>query len=327
MGYDRGVLARRFRSPLVGVTVGLSRVHPCRHRVRRTAGRGLSTRCHRQPPRPLSAARRTASRATSATCSPARPSRSNSSWPARCCPRQRQRRMLTVTPTTRSQCHPTGLAPWSSRRPEPTRWTRLRHRDRGHHRRLPARASSDGRLRVRLLAPRRRRSGPRRPHARGRRREAPAPFTERCRLMADVIEDNVTSTPSSTVHRRAALKKAALAAGVVAWTTPVVQVLTTGTANAQGVTACSPVLKVTLLETGSGCACVPALEETPLVSCCSGNTVFASFAASTCGSACPGNAIVGAVTHTGGREAWNLQHRSLSRGQMCHTHVFRHHDC
>ena len=31
------------------------------------------------------------------------------------------RRMLTVTPTTRSRCHPTGSAPWSSRRPAPTR--------------------------------------------------------------------------------------------------------------------------------------------------------------------------------------------------------------
>ena len=79
--------------------------------------------------------------------------------------------------------------------------------------------------------------------------------------MADVIDDNATSTPSSTVDRRAALKKAALAAGVVAWTTPVVQVLSTGTAHAQGVTACSPVLKVSLLETGSGCACVPSWQR------------------------------------------------------------------
>ena len=74
--------------------------------------------------------------------------------------------------------------------------------------------------------------------------------------MADVIDDNATSTPSSTVDRRAALKKAAVAAGVVAWTTPVVQVLSTGTAHAQGVTACSPVLKVSLLKTGSTCGCV-----------------------------------------------------------------------
>ena len=154
-------------------------------------------------------------------------------------------------------------------------WCAVCHRDHGHHRRLPASAPSDGRLRVRLLAPRRRRSGPRRHHARGGYREAPAPFNEGGRLMADVIDDNATSTPSSSVDRRAALTKAAAAAGVVAWTTPVVQVLSTGTAHAQTVTGCKPVVTVAApprYKPGPSASAYQQFKDRP--SCCSENSYF-----------------------------------------------------
>ena len=59
---------------------------------------------------------------------------------------------------------------------------------------------------------------------------------------------------SGTTDRRDALKKAAIAAGVAAWTTPVVQVLSSGTAHAQTVTGCSPVVTITLQATGATCA-------------------------------------------------------------------------
>ena len=63
-------------------------------------------------------------------------------------------------------------------------------------------------------------------------------------------------TPSSGVDRREALKKAAVAAGVVAWTTPVVQVLSPGIAHA-AVTGCNPVIVMSLQKTGPNCGCSP----------------------------------------------------------------------
>ena len=70
-----------------------------------------------------------------------------------------------------------------------------------------------------------------------------------------------TDLPAGATDRRTALKKAAAAAGVVAWTTPAVQVLSSGTAHAQTVTGCAPMLTVLLRETGEGtsggkCECV-----------------------------------------------------------------------
>ena len=54
-----------------------------------------------------------------------------------------------------------------------------------------------------------------------------------------LMSANDTPTISTAVDRREALKKAAVAAGVVAWTTPAVQVLSGGTAHAQTVTGCN----------------------------------------------------------------------------------------
>ena len=60
-----------------------------------------------------------------------------------------------------------------------------------------------------------------------------------------------TDLAAGATDRRTALKKAAAAAGVVAWTTPAVQVLSSGTAHAQTVTGCRPMLTVSLAETGT----------------------------------------------------------------------------
>ena len=81
-----------------------------------------------------------------------------------------------------------------------------------------------------------------------------------------------TDLPAGATDRRTALKKAAAAAGVVAWTTPAVQVLSSGTAHAQTVTGCIPMLTVTLAETGSMTASATAYRFSP--KCCSNNTSF-----------------------------------------------------
>ncbi len=75
-----------------------------------------------------------------------------------------------------------------------------------------------------------------------------------------------TDLPGGATDRRTALKKAAAAAGVVAWTTPAVQVLSSGTAHAQTVTGCTPMITVTLQETGEGkwAACATACRFSPL---------------------------------------------------------------
>src|SRR6185312_15897264 len=73
---------------------------------------------------------------------------------------------------------------------------------------------------------------------------------------------------SGRVDRRDALKKAAVAAGAVAWATPVVQIVSSGTALAQAVTGCFPVCTITLQATGANCACVP--DAGP--ACCDPNT-------------------------------------------------------
>ena len=52
------------------------------------------------------------------------------------------------------------------------------------------------------------------------------------------MSDNDGPTDSSAISRREALKKAALAAGVVAWSTPVIAGVFSAPASAQ--TACSP---------------------------------------------------------------------------------------
>ena len=93
---------------------------------------------------------------------------------------------------------------------------------------------------------------------------------------------------SGTIGRRDALKKAALAAGVVAWTTPVVQVVSAGTAHAQSVTGCSPFVTITVQATGPTCACAPGVD----VECCSDNSYLVDSVTVTCGVTCAGQAEV-----------------------------------
>ncbi len=94
-------------------------------------------------------------------------------------------------------------------------------------------------------------------------------------------EDVATGT-----DRRTALKKAAIAAGVVAWTTPAVQAVTARTASAQTVTGCKVDVIVTLRDTGKSCECVPAPP-----SCCSEATFFAT-ARVECGPMCGGGRFI-----------------------------------
>ncbi len=87
---------------------------------------------------------------------------------------------------------------------------------------------------------------------------------------------------SSSVDRRAALKKAALAAGVVAWATPTVQALTPGVAAAQSrVTNCFPNLSFNLILTESNCSGVPGSPP----KCCSNLTYFLAIGGG-CGASC-----------------------------------------
>jgi hypothetical protein len=108
---------------------------------------------------------------------------------------------------------------------------------------------------------------------------------------------------SGATDRRAALKKAALAAGVVAWTTPVVQVISTGTAHAQTVTGCRPtVLLQGTIDTGPNCGCVPPGFQPSSAhdpQCCDQSTVVPRISA-TCGPTCPGTATVNSYSVTAG---------------------------
>ena len=76
--------------------------------------------------------------------------------------------------------------------------------------------------------------------------------------------------------RRAALKKAALAAGVVAWTTPVVQAVLPGVASAAGASCTGCGFTGGLSFTGPSCSCLPTVCS----SCCDAQTVLA---VATCG--------------------------------------------
>lgn len=107
------------------------------------------------------------------------------------------------------------------------------------------------------------------------------------------MSDDTNDTPIVT-DRRTALKKAAVAAGVVAWTTPAVQAVTARPAHAQTVTGCRPVLSATASKTGPTCECAAGADK----KCCSDNTVFVDVTA-TCGALCPGKATVTVITIDG----------------------------
>ncbi len=102
------------------------------------------------------------------------------------------------------------------------------------------------------------------------------------------VDPDRSGDQSITIDRRSALKKAAVAAGVGAWTTPLVQVVSPGTAHAQTVTGCSPVITITLRSTGPDCDCVPG-GVSP--SCCNDNTYFVQSLDVECGPTCAGPAV------------------------------------
>jgi len=116
-------------------------------------------------------------------------------------------------------------------------------------------------------------------------------------------DDSVDPAIAEGTDRRTALKKAAIAAGVVAWTTPAVQAVTARPAFAQTVTACkAAVLSIKAILTGPNCKACPDVPAIP--SCCSGNTYFLSVIDATCGPTCPG-AIVGDIEIVGGTKPGN----------------------
>jgi hypothetical protein len=106
---------------------------------------------------------------------------------------------------------------------------------------------------------------------------------------------------SSAVDRRAALKKAAAAAGIVAWATPTVQALTPGIASAQGVTNCFPTGDFGIVFTGASCACINQRLGVVFgqAACCSNHTYFAAAGTVSCGAACGSGANVTNVSFPG----------------------------
>ncbi len=105
------------------------------------------------------------------------------------------------------------------------------------------------------------------------------------------MNEELSDDVSPGTDRRTALKKAAIAAGVVAWTTPAVQAVTARAVHAQGVTGCTPTLTLGAVtqKTGPFCECAPDFK-----SCCSDNTVFIDpeGVGATCGATCPGTPTV-----------------------------------
>ena len=80
--------------------------------------------------------------------------------------------------------------------------------------------------------------------------------------------DDLDVENTAGIDRRSALKRAAVAAGVVAWTTPAVVALTPKVAGAaNGTTGCAAVLTVTTQSTGANCGCVPCATRTMQSEC------------------------------------------------------------
>lgn len=102
------------------------------------------------------------------------------------------------------------------------------------------------------------------------------------------IDDTGEERP--TLDRRSALKKGALAAGIVAWTTPTVLALTPGSSSAQArVTGCYPAVGLKFVTTGSACGSYPT-PPNPVNGngCCSNKTYFVQVASASCGGTCAG---------------------------------------
>lgn len=105
-----------------------------------------------------------------------------------------------------------------------------------------------------------------------------------------MVENQDDGVSRSTMDRRSALKKGALAAGIVAWTTPTVVALTPGSASA-ALTGCFPSVAWEFVTTGSSCLCYTTANGNPGPgnSCCSNKTYFVrQKGAASCGGTCPG---------------------------------------
>jgi hypothetical protein len=113
---------------------------------------------------------------------------------------------------------------------------------------------------------------------------------------------------SGAIDRRDALKKAALAAGVAAWTTPVVQVVSSGTAHAQTVTGCSPVVTITVQATGPICQCAPDVSS----ACCNDNSYVVGSLSLDCGPTCAGPAQVAGL----------IEYPDTGKPEGCQDEVF-----
>ena len=94
---------------------------------------------------------------------------------------------------------------------------------------------------------------------------------------------------------------------MAAWTTPVVQVLSSGTAHAQTVTGCSPVITITLQATGATCRCASGVPT----ACCSDNSYLIDSVTLNCGPTCPGAELAGPI-----------EFRGISKPEDCEDEVY-----
>lgn len=98
------------------------------------------------------------------------------------------------------------------------------------------------------------------------------------------MDDHIDAGTTGT-DRRTALKRAAIAAGVVAWTTPVVQAVTARPAHAGAITNCTVNVTAIVSLTGSDCQCVSGCNDDS-GDCCDNNSfTFDEFAVG-CGPLC-----------------------------------------
>ena len=115
-------------------------------------------------------------------------------------------------------------------------------------------------------------------------------FVARRGLRVLSIDEQLSDGAGSGVDRRAALKKAAIAAGVVAWSTPVVQAVTARPVHAATITGCAPVFTVESFLFGPRCECVVP-SPGPDSPCCGENYVILPLVPN-CGPTCPGTPVV-----------------------------------
>ncbi len=87
-----------------------------------------------------------------------------------------------------------------------------------------------------------------------------------------------------------------------------VQVVSSGTAHAQSVTGCSPVVTITVQATGSTCQCAPDVST----ECCSNNTYVVDSLTVDCGPTCAGPAEVAGL----------IEYPDIGKPEGCLDEVF-----